>query len=112
MTTKRTHQPHWKDNTRTARSQKRTKADDAWASQISGGRYPTLRKLMTAIHNKEFTLRIAPDPGIEWISDDDFRIESTPEVFITEIDKSKNLIELDASLPKGIKIARRKKGKS
>lgn len=52
----RTHQPHWKDNTRTARSQKRTKQDDAWANQISGGRYPTLRKLMTAIHKGEFAL--------------------------------------------------------
>ena len=54
--TPRKHNPAWKDNTRTARSQKRTKQDDDWAAQISGGRYPTLRKLMTAIHKNEITL--------------------------------------------------------
>lgn len=52
----RTHQPHWKDSTRTARSTKRTNKDNEWANTISGGRYPTLRKLMTAIHNGEIEL--------------------------------------------------------
>lgn len=58
----RKHQPHWKDSTRTARSQKRTKQDDEWANTISGGRYPTLRKLMTAIHNGEFALSVDVAP--------------------------------------------------
>jgi hypothetical protein len=53
----RKHQPHWKDSTITARSKKRTTKDNEWAAQISGGRYPTLRKLMTAIHKGEFVLQ-------------------------------------------------------
>jgi hypothetical protein len=56
MTTPRKRNPDWKDHTRTARSQKRTKQDDDWAAKISSGRYSTLRKLMTAIHNGEFHL--------------------------------------------------------
>lgn len=54
----RKHNPKWQDSTRTARSQKRTKQDDEWAARISGGRYPTLRKLMTAIHNGEIILKV------------------------------------------------------
>lgn len=46
------------NNTRTARSAKRTKADDDWAAKISGGRYTTLRRLMTAIHNGEIVAQV------------------------------------------------------
>jgi hypothetical protein len=52
----RTHNPAWQDRTRKERAAKRQTQDDAWATLISGGRYPTLRKLMTAIHNGEFEL--------------------------------------------------------
>lgn len=47
----RKHQSHWQDNTRKERSTKRLSQDNAWAAQISNGKYPTLRKLMTAVHN-------------------------------------------------------------
>jgi hypothetical protein len=52
----RTHQKHWADATNTARTQDRTELDNAWALSVSGGRYPTLRKLMTGIHRGEITL--------------------------------------------------------
>lgn len=44
------------DYTSTKRSQKRTSQDDTWAQMVSGGKYGTLRKLMTAIHKGEFAL--------------------------------------------------------
>lgn len=55
-TTPRKHNPAWKDNTRQARALKRQSQDDTWASTISGGKYTTLRKLMTAIHKGEIVL--------------------------------------------------------
>jgi hypothetical protein len=54
--TPRKHQPHWKDSTRTARSTKRTNKDNEWAARISDGKYPTLRKLMTAIHTGKIVI--------------------------------------------------------
>jgi hypothetical protein len=71
----RTHQKHWADTTNAARTQSRTEADNAWAQLVSGGKYQTLRTLMTAIHRGEITLaetqptlrepetRHAPDGG-------------------------------------------------
>jgi hypothetical protein len=56
MSKKRTHNPNWQDNTRKERALKRQSQDDAWSARISGGKYPTLRKLMTAIHKGEITL--------------------------------------------------------
>jgi len=41
--------------TSTQRSQTRTAKDNAWAAKVSGGKYKTLRKLMTAIHAKKIT---------------------------------------------------------
>lgn len=52
----RTHQKYWADTTNAARTQSRTESDNAWALAVSGGKYPTLRKLMTAIHRGEITL--------------------------------------------------------
>ena len=52
----RTHQKHWVDTTNSARTQARTESDNAWALSVSGGKYNTLRKLMTAIHRGEITL--------------------------------------------------------
>jgi len=71
----RTHQPHWADTTNSARTQARTESDNAWALAVSGGKYSTLRRLMTAIHRGEITIaetqptlrepdtRHAPDGG-------------------------------------------------
>ena len=56
MKAPRKHNPDWQDNTRKERALKRQSQDDAWASEISNGKYPTLRKLMTAIHKGEITL--------------------------------------------------------
>lgn len=52
----RIHQKHWADTTNSARTQARTDADNAWALAVSGGKYSTLRKLMTAIHRGEIVL--------------------------------------------------------
>lgn len=49
------------DYTSSKRSQKRTAQDDTWAQMVSGGKYETLRKLMTAIHKGEFVL-VAAQP--------------------------------------------------
>jgi hypothetical protein len=45
-----------KPKTSTERGQTRTAKDNAWAKKISGGKYKTLRKLLTAIHKEEITL--------------------------------------------------------
>jgi hypothetical protein len=52
----RKHDPRWKDTTAPLRTQERTAQDNAWASAISHGKYPTLRRLMTSIHNGEIIL--------------------------------------------------------
>jgi hypothetical protein len=62
-TTSEQPRKRWKDSTITARSTKRTTKDNDWAKTISGGRYETLRKLMTAIHNGEITLKVIPLAG-------------------------------------------------
>jgi hypothetical protein len=71
----RKHDPRWKDTTSTARTQGRTAQDNAWAQAVSGGKYQTLRTLMTTIHRGEIILvetqptlrepdtRHAPDSG-------------------------------------------------
>jgi len=40
----------------TQRSQTRTAKDNAWAAKVSGGKYKTLRTLMTAVHADKITL--------------------------------------------------------
>lgn len=55
-TTSRKHDPRWKDTTSIQRTKDRTAQDNAWASRVSNGKYPTLRKLLTAIHRGAITL--------------------------------------------------------
>jgi hypothetical protein len=54
----RKHDPKWADNTAKQRNINRTAQDNAWANAISNGKYPTLRKLMTAIHNGDLVLTV------------------------------------------------------
>jgi len=56
MATKKQGEAKASPKSSTERGQTRTAKDNAWAQTISGGKYDTLRKLMTAIHKGEFVV--------------------------------------------------------
>jgi len=56
----RKHDPKWADNTAKQRNTDRTAKDNAWANMISKGKYPTLRRLMRAIHAGEVVMITIP----------------------------------------------------
>jgi hypothetical protein len=62
MTTKkqpaRKHKPGWKDHTRKARNARDLKKDNDLANEISSGKYPTLRRLVSAAKRGEILLTV------------------------------------------------------